>query len=91
MEQNKIKNINLSKRRKKIFRRRIIFLLSIILIISGSIFFIFSKINRDESYRDIYKKNISNRGLEKMRQELDIKEVDLNGEAGLKRGIPLKD
>ena len=76
LEHTKIKNINLSKRRKKIFRRRLIFLISIILIIGGSIFFVFSKMNKDESYRDAYKKNISSRELEKMRQELDIKEVN---------------
>ncbi len=91
LEHNKIKNINLSKRRKKIFRRRLIFLISIILIIGGSIFFFFSKMNKDESYRDAYKKNISSRELEKMRQELDIKEVNYKWGSGLKRGIPLKD
>ncbi|WCM69694.1 hypothetical protein LZD60_13885 [Clostridium perfringens] len=91
MEHTKIKNINLSKRRKKIFRRRLIFLISIILIICGSIFFVFSKMNKDESYRDAYKKNISSRELEKMRQELDIKEVNYKWGSGLKRGIHLKD
>ena len=86
MEHTKIKNINLSKRRKKIFRRRLIFLISIILIIGGSIFFVFSKMNKDESYRDAYKKNISSRELEKMRQELDIKEVNYKWGSGLKKG-----
>ena len=86
LEHTKIKNINLSKRRKKIFRRRLIFLISIILIIGGSIFFVFSKMNKDESYRDAYKKNISSRELEKMRQELDIKEVDYKWGSGLKKG-----
>lgn len=47
--------------------------------------------NKDESYRDAYKKNISSRELEKMRQELDIKEVDYKWGSGLKKGIHLED
>lgn len=83
---NKIKNIDSLEKRKKIFWRRLIFLLGLIFFSFIIIFFIFSIIGGEDSYRDVYKKNISARELSKMRDELDIKEVEYKWGNELKDG-----
>lgn len=86
MQNSDFKEQALTKKRRKFLIRRIIFFLCLIIALILFMNFMLSLLVKEDSYRGIYKKSISERELKEMEKSLNIREVKYNWAEGLKEG-----